>query len=96
MLYFLRKAFSFNKAKKCPLAAYQFIPNLLKLEDRITPAAPTVLSINRLNGTSASTSASFQVTFDQTVTGVDSTDFSIIKTGSVIGASISSVTGSGN
>ena len=96
MLYFLRKAFSFNKAKKCPLAAYQFIPNLLKLEDRITPAAPTVLSINRLNGTSASTSASFQVTFDQTVTGVDSTDFSITKTGSVIGASISSVTGSGS
>ena len=46
MLYFLRKAFSFNKAKKRPLSPYQFIPNLLKLEDRITPATYTVTNNN--------------------------------------------------
>jgi hypothetical protein len=43
MLYYLRKAFSFNKAIKRPLAAYRIIPNLLKLEDRLVPVTGATL-----------------------------------------------------
>ena len=104
MLYFLRKAFSFNKAIKRPLAAYRIIPQLFKLEDRIVPAVPFspafphALSINTSTGSSgesAITSAAFTVTFNTEVTGVDATDFNLIKTGTVANGAISSITGSG-
>ena len=47
MLYFLRKAFSFNKAIKRPLAAYRIIPNLLKLEDRLVPVTGATLVFDK-------------------------------------------------
>lgn len=61
-------------------------------------AAPTVTSIVRNTPTSASTNAAavvFAVNFDQAVTGVDITDFSLTTTG-VVGANIASVTGADN
>ena len=72
---------------------------LLGLEDRIVPAVPFspafphALSIN--SGSSTSTSASFTVTFNQPVTGVDTADFNLIATGTVANGTISSLTGSG-
>jgi Galactose oxidase, central domain len=57
---------------------------------------PTVVSIDRsdANPTSAAT-VHFAVTFSESVTGVDSTDFSLATTGAVSGASITGVSGSG-
>src|SRR5207249_3309172 len=56
---------------------------------------PTVLSINRVGATpSNASSVQFAVTFSENVSGVDLTDFGLLTTG-VIGASKSSVTGSG-
>jgi len=60
--------------------------------------APEVLSINRSNPIPATTNASsvtFAVTFTEAVTGVDSADFAVVKTGSVASTSIQ-VTGSGS
>ena len=59
------------------------------------PAAPNVSSINRANGnpTNAS-SVDYTVTFDQSVTGVDASDFNLTTSG-VTGASVTNVTGSG-
>src|SRR5262249_30070167 len=58
-------------------------------------ASPFVLSINRAGAdpTNAA-SVTFTVTFNVSVTGVDSTDFALATTG-VSGASISGVSGSG-
>ena len=57
--------------------------------------APTVISIMRANpNTIGATSVVFTVTFSESVTGVDITDFSLTTTG-VTGASITSITGSG-
>ena len=73
---------------------------LLGLEERIVPAVPFspafphALSITTGSG-AATTSASFSVTFNQSVIGVDTADFNLITTGSVAGGAISSVTGSG-
>ena len=73
---------------------------LLGLEDRIVPAVPfspsfpNALSINA-PGSSVTNSASFTVTFNQPVIGVDAADFNLIATGSVANGTISSVTGSG-
>ena len=47
MVYFLRKAFSFNTAIKRPLAAYRIIPNLLKLEDRLVPVTGATLVFDK-------------------------------------------------
>lgn len=63
-----------------------------------TPAstAPVVYSVTR--ATASPTNASvvdFTVTFSETVTGVDASDFALIQTGTS-GAVINSVTGSGN
>lgn len=56
---------------------------------------PTVQSINRhTSSPTNATSVQFDVTFSESVTGVDSGDFSLATTG-VGGASISSVSGSG-
>jgi fibronectin-binding autotransporter adhesin len=56
---------------------------------------PTVQSITRVNASPTNaTSVDFLVTFSESVTGVDSTDFALTTTG-VSGASIGTVTGSG-
>ncbi|NBS02760.1 MAG: hypothetical protein EBS72_11650, partial [Rhizobiales bacterium] len=59
-----------------------------------SPAFPHALSINAPGG-SVTESASFTVTFNQSVTGVDAADFNLIATGTVANGTISSVTGSG-
>jgi hypothetical protein len=57
---------------------------------------PTVVSINRANANpTGAASVSWTVTFSESVTGVDATDFSLVQSGGVSGASITSVTGSG-
>jgi beta-lactamase superfamily II metal-dependent hydrolase len=58
--------------------------------------APTVSSINRAgaNPTNAA-SVSFTVTFDQSVTGVDSTDFTVPMAAGLTGAFVTGVSGSG-
>jgi hypothetical protein len=61
--------------------------------------APSVSSIVRAGGASSTvntsaTSIQYTVTFDQSVTGVDATDFALTSTGTAFG-SIASVTGSG-
>ena len=73
---------------------------LLGLEERVVPAVPfspafpNALSITTGSG-AVTNSAAFTVTFNQSVTGVDATDFNLIATGSVANGTISSVTGSG-
>ena len=57
-----------------------------------SPAFPHALSITAGSGT-ATTSASFTVTFNQPVIGVDSTDFNLTVTGTVANGTISSATG---
>ena len=59
-----------------------------------SPAFPHALSITTGSGVVAD-SASFTVTFNQPVTGVDAADFSLSTTGTVAGGTISSITGSG-
>ncbi|MEA2236859.1 MAG: hypothetical protein QOC81_1583 [Thermoanaerobaculia bacterium] len=57
--------------------------------------APTVVSINRVGGaTTASPTVSWTVTFSESVTGVDASDFALAPTG-LTGSSITGVTGSG-
>ncbi|MEJ5344985.1 MAG: Ig-like domain-containing protein, partial [Chloroflexus sp.] len=62
----------------------------------IDKTTPTVVSITRAGAdpTNAAT-ATFTVTFSEPVTGLDSADFSLTTTGSISGASVSSVSGSG-
>lgn len=63
-----------------------------------SPAAPpTVGSISRVDTNPTSQeNVSYQVQFDQDVTGVDTTDFEVITTGDITGAQIVSVEGSGS
>jgi hypothetical protein len=61
---------------------------------RFSPAFPHALSITA-PGSGVTTSTSFTVTFNQSVTGVDAADFSLIATGTVANGTISSITGSG-
>src|SRR5207244_3287497 len=57
--------------------------------------APSVTSVTRNNGNPTNqASRDYTVTFSQSVTGVDATDFTLTTTG-VTGASVSGVTGSG-
>lgn len=62
-----------------------------------TPPCPAVLSINRANGNpaTANVSVSWTVTFNTSVTGVDTGDFSLVQAGGASGASIIGLTGSG-
>src|SRR4051812_47965126 len=72
-------------------------PLMELLEDRLTPAAPTLLSIARSSPSQAQTNASavtFAVTFSEPVTGVDQSDFQIVTTGSLISNPLQ-VSGSG-
>jgi len=59
-----------------------------------SPSFPHALSINAPVSVVGS-SASFTVTFNQPVTRVDATDFTLSATGTVAGGTISSITGSG-
>ena len=66
--------------------------------ETVDHVSPSVVSLNRTNSANAATnasSASFTATFSEAVTGVDPTDFSIIKTGT-IGTTLTQVTGSGS
>jgi hypothetical protein len=56
--------------------------------------APSVLSIVRKS--SGPASVTFTVTFSESVTGVDVSDFTVLMTGTVTGARVQSVTGSKN
>src|SRR4051812_38157717 len=63
-----------------------FAPRVEELEWRVVPAAPIVLSMNRSSPTAQTTSVGsvqYAVTFDQSVTGVDETDFKITTIGTV-------------
>jgi hypothetical protein len=62
----------------------------------IDRSAPKVVSSVRVNSSPTNrTSVSFTVTFSEAVTGVDKADFSLTRTGSITGASITAVSGSG-
>jgi hypothetical protein len=63
----------------------------------VDASAPTVVSSMRvdLNPTTVASSVDFVVTFSEAVTGVDVADFSLTTTGSISGAVISGVSGSG-
>src|SRR5262245_24291159 len=71
-------------------------PLIEEFEKRLTPAAPSVVSINRVAPVAFTNAASldFAVTFSQPVTGVDTADFQVVKTGTISTASVQ-VTGSG-
>jgi len=71
----------------CDAGAYE--------RDDNTP--PTVLAITRAdpNPTSAA-SVAFSVTFSEVVTGVDAGDFTLVTTGSIGGASVTGVSGTGS
>ncbi|MBU1214154.1 MAG: hypothetical protein KKF58_02855 [Gammaproteobacteria bacterium] len=58
---------------------------------------PHVASINlgSINPTNPATVVTWTVTFDMSVTGVDSTDFALVSVGGVTGAAITGVAGSG-
>ncbi len=62
-----------------------------------TSAPPTVLSMNRasFDPTKMGATVSWTVLFSTSVTGVDASDFLLVQSGGVTGASITSVTGSG-
>ena len=67
---------------------------LEELEGRLAPAAPVVSSIVRSIPAGPATNAAsvtYQVTFSEIVTGVNASDFQLVKTGTV-GASITGVT----
>ena len=64
----------------------------------VVTTPPTVSSIVRANSNPASsdTTIAWTVTFSKSVTGVTASDFTLVKTPGVSGASITSVTGSGS
>src|SRR6516164_3889071 len=61
-------------------------PQLEELESRVVLSAPSVLSITRavpVGPTTSASSVNYTVTFSEAVTGVDATDFQVVRTGSV-------------
>lgn len=61
-----------------------------------TGAFPTVVSITRADADpNPGPTVHFTVTFSQSVTGVDTPDFALTTTGTIAGASVTGVTGSG-
>ena len=59
--------------------------------------APTVQSINRVSPTPTNAgSVQWTVTFSETVTGVDTGDFTLLTTGTVANATITGISGSGS
>ncbi len=61
----------------------------------VTPPVVSSIARTSANPTETGLPVSWTVTFSKAVTGVDAADFSLVQTGGVTGASISSVTGSG-
>jgi len=65
----------------------------------VTVASPpplvSALSLASGDPTTANTSVSWMVSFDQSVSGVDTSDFTLVAAGGVVGASITVVTGGG-
>jgi hypothetical protein len=62
----------------------------------VDSTAPTVTSIARVGSTpTAASSVSWTVTFSESVTGVNASDFSLVRSGGLTGGSITAVTGSG-
>lgn len=60
------------------------------------PPPPTVTSIVRANASpTGAASVDYNVTFSQSVTGVNAADFALTTTGAVAGASVTGVSGSG-
>ena len=100
MFISFRRLFNITHNRKARRASASSKLELLKFEDRIVPAVPFspafphALSIATPSG-SVATSASFAVTFNQPVIGVDASDFNLVATGSVANGTIASVTGSG-
>src|SRR5215470_12229651 len=75
-----------SSRSKRSAATNPFIPYVDELECRLAPAAPLVLSINRLAPALPNTSAAsvqYTVAFDQSVTGVDAADFKVTTTGAL-------------
>ena len=63
----------------------------------VDTTAPTVQSINRAGTTPTNAaSVSWTVVFSESVTGVDASDFALVTTGAVTGATITAVSGSGS
>ena len=63
----------------------------------VDTTAPTVQSINRAGTTPTNAaSVSWTVLFSESVTGVDAADFTLVTTGAVTGATITTVSGSGS
>jgi MSHA biogenesis protein MshQ len=62
--------------------------------DRTAPAVSSIVTASP-NPTAGASSVSWTVTFSESVTGVDAADFSLVQSGGVSGAGITSVTGSG-
>ena len=63
----------------------------------VDTTAPTVQSINRAGTTPTNAaSVSWTVVFSESVTGVDASDFALVTTGAVTGATITTVSGSGS
>jgi hypothetical protein len=79
---------------------YGNLPNGLPLngpEYVIDKTPPAVTSINRSSAeTTNSASVNFVITFSESVTNVDALDFGLVTSGSVSGALITNVSGSGN
>lgn len=63
----------------------------------VVAPSPSVTSINRASSdpTAGAAAVSWTVVFDQSVTGVDAGDFTLVQAGGVTGAAITSVSGSG-
>jgi hypothetical protein len=62
----------------------------------LDPLGPDVVSSNRVQATPTDrASVQFTVTFSENVTGVDTADFSLTKTGAIVNASVTTVSGSG-
>ena len=57
---------------------------------------PLVVSISPFDGVTSATQIHFTVTFSEPVTGVTTDDFALTSTGNISGASVISVSGSGN
>lgn len=87
---------AFAATKPDPTGAAHIITvDLISITVSYTPA-PAVTSMVRANpDPTSAASIQWTVTFDQVVTGVDTSDFALVPTGAVSGASISSVSGSG-
>ena len=62
-----------------------------------TPSVPTVTSSLRADSNpTAAGSVRFTVTFSEEVSGVDTSDFALATTGSILGATVSDISGAGN